>query len=184
MGTERETYSVPCMCGSGEIVIEVETPDHPWGGGALYSADIRCEACDAEFTIYDGGVVRRSDESRRTIAVRAYNRAVHELMQSSVVQALLADVASYLDQKPSIAAVFRSLEHHGLAGYSKGYFTKKWGGGKRWTQDVQHSQMRSLLALMERESAEIEASLTKIEGLKALIPERQVLRQVHRESWR
>jgi hypothetical protein len=167
------------MCGNGEIVVEIDTPDHGWGGRAIYSAEIQCEACAADFMVYDGGVVRRSDEARRDVAVDAYNGAVRELMQSSVVQDLLADVASYLDQKPSIAAVFRSLEHQGLAEYSKGHFTKRWRGGAHWAQEVRYSQMRSVLALMERSSAEIEAGLEKIAALKELIPERQILRRVH-----
>jgi hypothetical protein len=61
-------------------------------------------------------------------------------------------------------------------------FTKKWRGGTHWAQDVRHSQMRSVRALMERRSAEIETGLEKIAALKDLIPERQILKRVHPDA--
>src|ERR1700730_12212056 len=107
MGTVRTEATAPCMCGAGEVVIEVSTPDHPWirSSQSAYPCQIRRERCAREYVIYDGGVVRRADHDGRTQPQAEYEAARRELMRSDWVAALLKSLASYLDQKPSIAAV-------------------------------------------------------------------------------
>ena len=138
MGTDRVENTVPCMCGAGEVVIEISTPDHPWvrASQTTYTCQIHCEPCAREYMIDDGGIVRRVDYDLRARAQAEYETARREFMRSDWVVALLKSLASYLDQKPSIAAVYRCLDHHRLAQYSESHFRKKWRGGADGAVDL------------------------------------------------
>jgi hypothetical protein len=136
MGTERDATTERCMCGAGTVLIETSSPDHPRGGRSTYAAEFQCEQCVREYVIEDGGVVRRVDHERRADAEGEFAAARNELMTSEWVTELLRHLAAYLDQKPSKAAIYRCLDHHGLAGYSQSHFTQKWRGGTDWVSRI------------------------------------------------
>jgi hypothetical protein len=136
-----------------------------------------------EYVIEDGGVVRRVDHERRADAEGEFATARHELMTSESVTELLRNLAAYLDQKPSKAAIYRCLDHHGLAGYSKGHFTQKWRGGTDWVSRIQYGQLPQVLTLLGRDAQEADARLAKMAELKAAIPVAPILRRLHPDSF-
>jgi len=169
------------MCGAGAVVIEVSTPDHPWvrSSQTTYACQIQCEPCAREYVICDGGVVRRADHDRRVHAQAEYEAAQRELMRSDWVVGLLKSLASHLDQKPSIAAVYRCLDHHKLAQYSDNYFCKKWRGGADLAQSIYYRQLPQVLALLGRDTREADIALAKLAEIEAAIPDVPVLRRLH-----
>lgn len=168
------------MCGAGTILIETFSPDHPWGGSSRYVAEFRCDDCARRYVIKGNGVVRRADHDRRDAAERALGIARHDLMASAWARDLLRAAASYVDQKPSKAAIYRALSHVGLAGYSHAYFVKKWQSGAEWVSRLGCDDLPRLLALLERDaSEEAESALAAIDGLRAALPVEPVLRQLH-----
>ena len=169
------------MCGAGNIHIEDSTPDHPWiqSHRPAYTCEIRCEPCGREYIIYDGGVIRKADYDRRAQAQAQYEIARREWMRSDWVVALLKSLASYLDQKPSKAAIYRCLDQHQLAQYSKGHFTQKWRGGADWAQSIYFRQLPQVLGLLGRDSHEADAALAKLAEIQAAIPDAPVLRRLH-----
>jgi hypothetical protein len=107
------------MCGAGTVLIEEFSPDHPWGGATRYEAELQCDACARQYLIKGNGVVRRADHDRRAAAEWTLATARHDLMTSVWARDLLRAAANYVDQKPSKAAIYRALDHVGLAGYSQ-----------------------------------------------------------------
>lgn len=181
MSTEDRTQRTePCMCGARCILIEESTPEHPWARArqTSYTCEIQCEPCSREYLIQDGGVVRRVDD-RRIQAEAKYEAARLKLMRSDLVVALLKSVASYLDQKPSTAVIYRCLDAHRLAQYSKSHFCRKWRGGTDWAQSVYYRHLPQLLALLGRDTSEADVALAALAEIEAAIPQVPVLRRLH-----
>lgn len=179
MGEEREARTEPCMCGAGTVLIEAFSPDHPWGGATRYQAEFQCDICARQYLISGNGVVRRVDHERRSTAERALATARHDLMASIWARELLKAAASYVDQKPSRAAIYRALDHVGLAGYSQGHFTKRWQSGTDWVSKLTTNELPQLLTLLGRDASEPAKSLAEIEAMRSALPIVPVLRQLH-----
>jgi len=180
MGEEREETTEPCMCGVGTILIVTFSPDHPWGGGSRYAAEFRCDDCARRYVIKGNGVVRKADHDRRHAVEQALGIARHDLMASAWARDLLRAAATYVDQKPSKAAIYRALSRVGLGSYSQAYFVKKWQSGDQWVSRLGCADLPRLLALLERAaSAEAASALAAIDGLRAALPAEPVLRQLH-----
>ena len=181
MGTDRDEYFAPCLCGAGEFVIEVSTPNHGWSASASYRTTIACSACASDYVVVkDGCVVRRTAEDERRLAESEWTTAWQDLMRSTLVRQLLADVAAHLDGLPSKAAIYRRLDAYKLAGCSRGHFTRTWAGGAQWAQRMTYLQLPDVLAMIERSSPAIDAELARTRDLKSRIPEREVLRRLYR----
>jgi hypothetical protein len=152
---------VPCICGAGQFLIVASAPDHPWGGAASYRTEIRCGECVKSYRIQkDGTVVRIIDAENSARAQATLDIAVRRFMSSDTVTALLSRLATYLDQKPSVAAVYRSLDGYQLAGYSLGHFRKRWQGGQRWVRsEIYYTQLPKVLAILNSASQEVDEGL-------------------------
>jgi hypothetical protein len=108
-----------CPCGTGEIVVYLETPDHGWASGQWqrWWGEIKSSTCDEEFVVRTkGGVrlVRRSDLDERERRIEEWRRECNLVIETAAVQNLFMKLVNGLNAQPSIAAVWRCLSAWGL----------------------------------------------------------------------
>ncbi len=141
MGTDRtKEYEAPCPCGSGTIIINSCTPDHPWPTKShWYESKIDCVICDSKYTIEEHynqlGLVEKAEVESRKNRFINYNQYKVDFLSSKDCQDVIYEFINLLDSKPSIAAIHRFLITEKLINQTYGTFNKHWKGTEKWVKE-------------------------------------------------
>lgn len=172
MGTDRiEAYRGPCICGTGEVVINYCTPDHPWPTQSKwFETSVTCDSCSTEYDLVEQNnqfvFVSKSDVKRQKGLWAEYSRRSDDLMKSVETRRLLEDLEGLLDAQPSMAACHRLLRAHNLVYESYGTFRKRWNRGAEWVRrNVRASNLDKVLDLLGKMDPTISRELSELEAL-------------------
>jgi len=110
----EEVYRGPCRCGSGQCVIEVESPDHPYRGKTYLRFWIQCESCRTRYALVKRGedviLVQQSSLKQREDRRAAFEEHDRRLRSSAEYRVLIATAARrLLEAGWSIAAIYGAL---------------------------------------------------------------------------
>lgn len=168
--------SVPCLCGKGTIDTEHWSDDYRSGTGPN---TLNCPACDVDFCIQGSRVVRKADAERAKVAHDIWWRADEALLNSDWVRDLLHRALELLRSFPTVAATYRCLDAHGLAGGSLRSFYKEWDGGRCWVERRHAFQLLSISRMLGgQDDGRVVPEIAKLDALRAAIPKVPVYRHV------
>ena len=80
-------------------------------------------------------------------------------MAMPATQQMLAKATTLLDQQQSVAAKFRFLNHHGLAGMSESTFRKRFRDSDSYLKDLGAGSLRKIAAMIGTDNPEISTAL-------------------------
>lgn len=168
LGTDRDLIGEgPCPCGNGKIRVTRCSPDHPWGGEAWYENELACAACGRTYTFARSDqmlekrdrLVLRKDVAEREEHWKEYLAKTRAIMAMPATQQMLAKATTLLDQQQSVAAKFRFLNHHGLAGMSESTFRKRFRDSDSYLKDLGAGSLRKIAAMIGTDNPEISTAL-------------------------
>lgn len=172
MGTDRiEAYRGPCLCGSGEVVINFCTPDHPWPTQSKwFETSVTCNSCRSEYDLVEQGnsfvFVDKADVENRKALWAEYSTRSDDLFSWPETKKLLKKLEALLDRQPSMAACHRLLSAHNFAYESYSTFRKKWNGASDWMRNnVRTGNLERILELLGKKEPKISKELAKLEAL-------------------
>jgi len=110
----EEVYRGPCRCGSGQFVIEVESPDHPYRGKTYLRFWIECASCRTQYALVKRGedviLVQQSTLTQREERRAAFAQYDRRFRSSAEYRALIASAARrLLEAGKSIADMYAAL---------------------------------------------------------------------------
>lgn len=123
--TERwDSEAGPCPCGAGKIMVHVESPDHPWGGGSrAYS--ISCTTCKKDWEIEGRNFVEKSSKAEHEKA-RTHLHKISAEIRDIVAKTVDANASTFGTQ----TAFLKWMENLGIARGNIALFRKHLKSGK------------------------------------------------------
>ena len=123
--TERwDTEAGPCPCGEGKVMVHVESPDHPWGGGSQ-THSISCEKCKKDWEIEGKNFVQISSKKEFEDAQKRLRRISADI-RDVVVTTVNANAGSFGTQ----TACLKWMDNLGIARGNIALFRKHLKSGK------------------------------------------------------
>ena len=170
MSTDRtNVFTGPCLCGSGTIEVDHCSPDHGWPVATpfWYEFRLQCDECRKVYELVKQGaqivLVKKSDIEQRDNTRSTARQERDKFMETEIVQNVLDELVSALDDLPSMAAAHRLLAKHRLFYESIGTFRKGWNGGAHWVaRHVSYYNLPNVLTLLGQENAELENAVAAI----------------------
>jgi tetratricopeptide (TPR) repeat protein len=104
-------------------------------------------------------LVLRKDVEERDGHWKKYLAKSKAIMAIPESRKALAKAKTLIDMQRSVAAKFRFLHHHGLAGMSESTFRKRFGGSDAFLKGLSASDLPAVLKMINMESAEIDHAL-------------------------
>jgi hypothetical protein len=161
----------PCPCGKGKITVTRCSPDHPWGGEAWYENEIACGACARTYIFAHsdemlekrGRLVLRKEVAEREEHWKKYLAKTQAIMAKAATQQMITKATTLLDQQRSVAAKYRFLNCHGLAGMSESAFRKRFRGSDAYLKGLGAGALRKIAKMIGTETAEIFTALDDAE---------------------
>lgn len=167
-----EIYRKPCICGSGEVIIEFCMPDHPWTTKSMwFKKSVTCSKCGSEYSLIEQDdkitLVRKSDVQKRETMKDEYLKRCNNILTWPETKEVLDLLETLLDNQPSIKACYRLLHDSGLTSESYSSFFKKWKGAAEWIEDnVKVYNLRKVLEMLHEHVPLIINELEQLEKLR------------------
>ena len=167
-----EAYRGPCICGSGEVVIEFCTPDHPWPTKTKwFNHSVTCSRCRSEYHLIEQDskfvFVRKSDVQEREALRDEYSRRCDDFLTWPETKEVLEQLETLLDDQPSIAACHRLLRSCKLTSESYSSFCRKWNGAAEWIENnVRVYNLGKVLELLDKHVSRIANEMVQLEKLR------------------
>ena len=166
----REVYRHPCLCGSGELFVEVCKPDTPYPKTKRYQGTFTCEPCKEKYSIEEQGtsiiVVEISEIENRKKALEEWHHRDEDLMKSTKVTELLAHFKHYLSDFNSVFELGHALQARGLLHENDQTFEKEFEDAEKWIK--KHIRSSNLLKVVEEMEYPLEEYQADMEALEAV----------------
>jgi hypothetical protein len=153
MATDRmREYEGRCLCGKGELEIDLCSPDHGWptANPFWYETRISCEACAANYEVQGSRGeflwVAKSELAGRVVLRNQAETKAKELMTSDSATKATKALINLLHEQRSVAACYRLLKTARLEFYAIGSFRKYWSTPEQWVE--RHIDARNLMQVV------------------------------------
>jgi hypothetical protein len=166
-----------CMCGAGEFIVEIYSPDHPYRTRSrIINTDITCSSCKSNFSIHtlynQIGIVRNSVLTLQQQLEKECRKFERDLLEDPVIIDLFAQFHAELCNKRSVAEVHRWLSSARLTLESLSTFRKRWRGAEDWVQNNMRAwQVKGIIDLLGFNDERIQNKLLKLQDLLRAVRE-------------
>lgn len=173
MGTDRvEAYHDQCLCGSGEVIINFCTPDHPWPTSSKwFETSVSCSDCLDKYALIEQDnkyvFVDKNHLKIRDDYGAEYSQRSDDILKWPEVKEILDNLTNILEAQPSIAACYRLLNANGLIVYGTvGTFRRHWSGASNYVRNnVRASSLNNIMKLTGKIVKKVETEVGELEIL-------------------
>lgn len=181
MATDDCTVLVekPCPCGKGTVKVQDCMPDHPWARASqrFLKSKLECDECRNVYVLEDRGtfdlgpivLVERSLVVEREKVLTHWHKTKEEIWESTKAKVLIQSFINFLDDQPSMVAMYRILTKHKFYVSSLPNFRKSVKGPGGIASFVRSnfdaSSLLNMMAALEVSDSEIEKQLENLKDM-------------------
>jgi hypothetical protein len=166
----REVYRKPCLCGGGEIMVDVCRPDEPYPTTKRYQGRFTCEACGKKYQVMEQDtdilLVEQAEVKKREKLLKQWNEECETLMTSTKVLKLLGQFRELLSRSSDVQRLGEYLRHVGLIHETDQEFVESYQDPPSWIKHhIRASHLPKVLEILQVEDLEL---MEKVQSLEAL----------------